>query len=230
MTRREFYAALKVLEREGDPGARQTADAEFARQTADAWTQQALAEAAALATISRRWEIAQVLVWSLCFGVVLQSALEGWFDNSFVLLFPCYVVSLAARRAGSHRLIPLLARLDDRRLTPLWLEALPRATDTLHRVAIRRRLTRHLPDWHLGGEPLPPSAQRALYALVRRLVRQTRSAEENDLLIAALVSLDAADGKTQRAVTGLVGQASDERVALAAEDAVQRLGAGRSTT
>lgn len=128
----------------------------------------------------------------------------------------CYVLFSAP-----PSLAPLLARLEDTQLVPLWLEALadcaPSQSPSLH-----ERLTRHLPRY---TEPLSLHAQKALLNEVRRLSQKRRNDDESAFLIAALVSLDRVDTVDARCHDALarLAEQSQEHLKAAAEDALLRV-------
>lgn len=136
----------------------------------------------------------------------------------------------AARRRPSP-LGPLLARCDDVRLVPLWLEAMDDAKDEV-RAALRDRLTKRLPDyWTSTDQPLSDCARTNLLSEVRRLRDREWDAADIAFVTAVLICLDpdpargiVPDAEYYATLDEFQQHRHDPTVQAATEDALLRLG------
>ena len=173
--------------------------------------------------------VGQVLVNPLFRKWVPATPVLAFYGSGSIVVSIALMALLMIRRAPS--VLPLLARLDDVRLVPYWLEELGGLPKGLERSALLERLSRHLPYWHATGEPLPDAAREALQGQIEYLAGKSWSEEEAAFLTAVLVSLDdnadrgvRIDDATRRRLPTLLHDHRNEPVRIAAEDALQRLG------
>ncbi len=169
------------------------------------------------------WIIAATILLATVLPMAPLLAHSPWPDPAgyaalLLLQIAPYVALPFALLGAPATLAPLLQRLDDVRLVPLWLEALSDCAPG-QRPPLHAHLTLHLPRY---TEPLPIHAQKALLNEVRRLSRKRRNDDENAFLIAALVSLETVDTPGVKALNSLVEQ-PNEHLKAAAEDALLRV-------
>ena len=229
MTEKAFRDGLRALDKH-DEASRQHAGQAFARYTPDEWVE-ALLVLWPGQFLREFWFGAGCLLF-----LAIAHGVAAWWDPAALVraLLPSMLVGSGllwrvVTSAIPPSLVSLLARLDDIRLVPLWLENLPRHSARRH--AFLERLIRHLPNWHTIGQPLPEKARAALLREVRwLLVREPADETSSAFLTAALVSLDNDVQRGIPADTPTVRTLSDARlegdphVRAAAADAVQRLG------